>query len=163
MSHFNGGKEADSEVPFCSARLGCTCTSNPFHSKRRYPLISIDGPTPPVPFSLSLTKQVVSDLVNVNRFETAQLAEVATLVLDLLRDPRGSAFQVVHRGRDVKPLHDPRPFEEKGNSANVRTPFPTPSAHHDHRFPFFWRIDVGRSPRRGWVASPKPTVSTCLP
>ena len=32
--------------------------------------------------------------MNVNRFEQAQLQEVATLVLDLLRDPRGSAFQV---------------------------------------------------------------------
>jgi len=38
--------------------------------------------------------QLAADLVNVNRFEKAQLSEVASLVLDLLRDPRGSAFQV---------------------------------------------------------------------
>mmetsp|Transcript_87509 Transcript_87509/g.175081 ORF Transcript_87509/g.175081 Transcript_87509/m.175081 type:complete len:227 (-) Transcript_87509:87-767(-) len=37
--------------------------------------------------------ELVADLVNVNRFEKSQLAEVASLVLDLLRDPRGSAFQ----------------------------------------------------------------------
>ena len=39
-------------------------------------------------------KKYQADLVNTNHFQPSQLGEVATLVLDLLRDPRGSAFQV---------------------------------------------------------------------
>jgi hypothetical protein len=40
--------------------------------------------------------QLANDLVNVNRFEQSQLSEVASRALDLLKDPRGSAFQVVY-------------------------------------------------------------------
>jgi hypothetical protein len=36
----------------------------------------------------------MNDFLNINSFGQAQLAEITSMVLDLLRDPKGSAFQV---------------------------------------------------------------------
>jgi len=54
--------------------------------------------------------QIAADLVNVNRFEPTQLAEVSSLVLDLLRDPRGSSFQVCCRRAQERIVQNSAPL-----------------------------------------------------